>query len=94
MIELLIRAVNNRTRERNYFKRYCEMLDGCITKGQFDKEIEQNESKYIVSQDQDASSEDIKIALELSPSLLDMPSVDDLADLFSFSEKSIRNNIK
>ena len=29
--ELMTRAVNNRTRERNYFKLYCEMLDGNIT---------------------------------------------------------------
>ena len=92
--ELLIRAINNRTRERNYFKLYCEMLDGIITKDTFDKEIEQNKSKYIINQDKDASAEDIKIALELSPSFIDVASIDDLAELFSFSENSIRKHIK
>lgn len=70
------------------------MLENNITQEQFDKEIEQNESKYIISQDQDASPEDIKIALELCPSLMDTTSIDDMAELFSFNEESIRKNIK
>ena len=58
--ELMTRAVNNRTRERNYFKLYCEMLDGNITEEEFDKEIEEHEDKYIIKQDKDASIEDIE----------------------------------
>ena len=37
--ELLIRAVNNRTRERNYFKKLVEFFQDEITEEEFDKEI-------------------------------------------------------
>ena len=49
--DLMTRAINNRTRERNYFKLYCDMLGGNITEDEFDREIEQNEDKYIIKQD-------------------------------------------
>jgi hypothetical protein len=92
--ELMTRAINNRTRERNYFKLYCDMLDGNITEDEFDREIEQNEDKYIIKQDCDASVEDIEVALEVSPSIMDVKSPDDMAEIFSFSEKSMQKSIQ
>ena len=92
--ELMTRAINNRTRERNYFKLYCDMLDGNITEDEFDREIEQNEDKYIIKQDFDASVEDIEVALEVSPSIMDVKSPDDMAEIFSFSEKSMQKSIQ
>lgn len=92
--ELMTRAINNRTRERNYFKLYCDMLGGNITEDEFDKEIEQNEDKYIIKQDCDASIEDIEVALEVSPSIMDVKSPDDMAEIFSFSEKSMQKSIQ
>jgi len=92
--DLMTRAINNRTRERNYFKLYCDMLDGNITEEEFDKEIEQNEDKYIIKQDHDASTEDIEVALEVSPSIMDVKSPDDMAEIFSFSEKSMQKSIR
>ena len=92
--ELMTRAINNRTRERNYFKLYCDMLGGNITEDEFDKEIEQNEDKYIINQDCDASIEDIEVALEVSPSIMDVKSPDDMAEIFSFSEKSMQKSIQ
>lgn len=92
--ELMTRAINNRTRERNYFKLYCDMLGGNITEDEFDREIEQNEDKYIIKQDCDASIEDIEVALELSPSIMDVKSPDDMAEIFSFSEKSMQKSIQ
>lgn len=92
--DLMTRAINNRTRERNYFKLYCDMLGGNITEDEFDKEIEQNEDKYIIKQDCDASIEDIEVALEVSPSIMDVKSPDDMAEIFSFSEKSIQKSIQ
>ena len=90
----MTRAVNNRTRERNYFKLYCEMLDGNITEEEFDKEIEEHEDKYIIKQDKDASIEDIEVALEVSPSLMSITSPDDMAEVFSFSEKSMQKSLQ
>lgn len=92
--ELMTRAINNRTRERNYFKLYCDMLDGNITEDEFDREIEQNEDKYIIKQDCDASVEDIEVALEVSPSIMEVKSPDDMAEIFSFSEKSMQKSIQ
>lgn len=92
--DLMTRAINNRTRERNYFKLYCDMLDGNITEEEFDKEIELNEDKYIIKQDHDASTEDIEVALEVSPSIMDVKSPDDMAEIFSFSEKSMQKSIQ
>ena len=92
--ELMTRAINNRTRERNYFKLYCDMLGGNITEDEFDKEIEQNEDKYIIKQDCDASIEDIEVSLEVSPSIMDVKSPDDMAEIFSFSEKSMQKSIQ
>jgi hypothetical protein len=43
-LKLLLKAVNNRTIERDYFKLYCEMLDSSITEEEFDKLIELNET--------------------------------------------------
>ena len=92
--ELMTRAINNRTRERNYFKLYSDMLDGNISEEEFDKEIEENEDKYLIKQDKDASIEDIEVALEVSPSLMDVASPDDMAEVFSFSEKSMQKSIR
>lgn len=92
--ELMTRAINNRTRERNYFKLYCDMLDGNITEDEFGREIEQNEDKYIIKQDCDASVEDIEVALEVSPSIMDVKSPDDMTEIFSFSEKSMQKSIQ
>lgn len=92
--ELMTRAINNRTRERNYFKLYCDMLDGNITEEEFDKEIEENEDRYVIKQNQDASVEDMEVALEVSPLLMDVKSPDDMAEVFSFSEKSMQKCIQ
>ena len=90
----MTRAINNRTRERNYFKLYCNMLAGDITEEEFDKEIEENEDNYIIKQNKDASVEDIEVALEVSPAIMDVASPDDMAEVFSFSEKSMQKSIK
>ena len=92
--DLMTRAINNRTRERNYFKLYCDMLGGNITEDEFDREIEQNEDKYIIKQDCDASIEDIEVALEVIPSIMDVKSPYDMAEIFSFREKSMQKSIQ
>lgn len=42
--DLYIRAINNRTRERNYFKLYSSLLRGDISDEDFDEEIDKNEN--------------------------------------------------
>ena len=93
MSQLLIRAVNNRTRERNYFRLYSQLLENEITDEEFDKEIEENEDDYVVSNNEDVDLNDIEVALSLRHYIKDVKDVDDMADLFSFSDKSIRKSL-
>ena len=93
MSQLLIRAVNNRTRERNYFRLYNQLLDKEITDEEFDKEIDEHEDDYVVSNNEEADINDIEVAISLCPYLKDVKDVDDMADLFSFSGNSIRKSL-
>lgn len=93
MSQLLIRAVNNRTRERNYFRLYNQLLEKEITEEEFDKEIDEKEDEYVVSNNEEAGKNDIEIALALCSYLKDVKDVDDMADLFSFSDVSIRKSL-
>ena len=90
MTDLLITAVNNRTRERNYFKKYVEMLEGTISDEEFDKAIEDHEDEYVISEDKEPTMEEILCALEVASSLKDVNSVEDLASLFSFKPYSMQ----
>lgn len=93
MSQLLIRAVNNRTRERNYFKLCNQLLDKEITDEEFEKEIDENEDNYVLSNNEEADMNDIEVALSLCDYLKDVKGVDDMADLFSFSDNSIRKSL-
>ncbi len=88
-IEMLTTAVNNRTIERNYFKLYCELLDGSLSDEEFDALINQNEEDYIVSENIEPEPSQVSLALKLSERIKDVKSINDLASLFSFNPKSI-----
>ncbi len=88
--ELLMTAVNNRTRERNYFKKYVELLEGTISDEDFDKAIEDNEDDYVIQEDKEPTLEDVRCVLEMAPELKDVDSVEDLASLFSFKPNSMQ----
>ena len=88
--ELLMTAVNNRTRERNYFKNYVELLEGTISDEDFDKAIEDNEDDYVIQEDKEPTLEDVRCVLEMAPELKDVDSVEDLASLFSFKPNSMQ----
>ncbi|GHT01424.1 hypothetical protein AGMMS49525_02100 [Bacteroidia bacterium] len=88
-IKLLLKAVNNRTVERNYFKLYCEMLDSSIAEEEFDKLIELNENDYIVSETDEPNDNQIKMAFRLSEHIKGVNSLNDFTALFSFNAKKI-----
>lgn len=91
---LLIKAVNNRTRERNYFRLYGQLADGEMTEEEFDKEIDDNKDDYVVPAGTDASDEEMEAALGLAPSLKDVNSTDDFVSLFGLTDKSVRQFIE
>lgn len=82
---LLIRAINNRTIERNYFRLYSDFLDGTITEEEFDREIDTHEDEYVIQNDIVPSKEDAMLALALSEKVKDVYSSEDLSSLFSFN---------
>ena len=87
--ELLIRAVNNRTRERNYFKKLVELFQNEITEEEFDKEIGDNEDEYVITANEIPTYEDLVLAYEVAKHVKDVKSIDDLSALFSFNQKSM-----
>lgn len=94
--ELLKRAINNRTIERNYFRLYSELLDGTITEEEFDKEIEENESEYVISNNIIPSKEELMLALNISDDIKDVKTSEDISSLYSFNsivvDKLLMNN--
>ena len=91
---MLITAVNNRTIERNYFKKYSEIGDEFITEEEFEEELDNNTQEYIVKQDGDPDFETVDIALKLAERIKDVESLDDLSSLFSFSPLALESLVE
>ena len=85
MMELLIRAVNNRTRQRNFFRLYNNMLEGLITEEDFYKTIEENEDDYVVEETEIPTKERLGYALYISKRIKNVDKSEELSTLFSFS---------
>jgi hypothetical protein len=85
MQELLTRAVNNRTRQRNFFRLQNSMLEGLITEEEFYKTLEENEDDYVVEELESPSHDRIEHALNLTQGIKDVNNSEDFANLFSFS---------
>lgn len=91
--EMLITAVNNRTKERDYFRLYCEMLDGTITEEEFMEILDNNEEDYIVDEDKEPSVSEISLALRLAKRLRGVESINDLSALFSYNPDSLEKTV-
>jgi len=87
---LLVTAINNRTRELNYFKKYVELLQHRITDEEFDQLMEQHSDDFSPEQGKPADINTIRYARYLSDKLIDVNDVNDMADLFSISMDSIQ----
>lgn len=88
-IKLLLKAVNNRTIERDYFKLYCEMLDNTVSEEEFDRIIAAKEDEYIVSESDTPSQIQLEIALKLSKYIRRVNGINDFTSLFSFNYKEL-----
>lgn len=88
---LLIRAINNRTRERNYANICLRLAEGEISEDEFEEEIMNNEDRYVISFDDETSEEEIIVASRLTKDVLDVDTEDDFKELFSISSASLMN---
>lgn len=86
---LLVRAINNRTRERNYANLCLRLAEGEISDREFEEEITRNEHNYVISFDNNASREEIIIAAGLTTDIIDVKTEDDFKELFSLSTESM-----
>lgn len=94
MVELLTRAVNNRTRQRNYFRLQNDLLEGVISEDDFYKEIEDKEDEYVIEEKETPSPERLRHAMILSQGIKDVQNSEDLSTLFSFSSEATDFELK
>jgi len=94
MVELLTRAVNNRTRQRNYFRLQNDLLEGVISEDDFYREIEDKEDEYVVEEKEIPSPERLRHAMILSQGIKDVQNSEDLSTLFSFSSEATDCQLK
>lgn len=98
IIDLLIKGINNRTRQRDYFREYIETLNKnkCSSFEKLPKErqlafsnmIAENEDKYVVPQNSGTISiEDIKYLVSLKNKIKDVNDFTDLCDLVGIDDK-------
>lgn len=91
---MLLRAINNRTRERNYANICLQLAEGQITEEEFENEIANNENRYVISFAEHTSPEEIKVAALLANEVLDVDTEDDFRELFSIGSASLSNLTK
>lgn len=84
VLNLLVRAINNRTVERNYFRLYSQFLEGNLTEEAFDKEIELHEEDFVITTENKPQVEDMRAILRFADKIKDLNSSSDLSLLFSF----------
>lgn len=85
-ISLLTIAVNNRTRERNYFRLYSQYLNQEISEEEFEHEIERNENLYVLDCSKNPTRNEFETAYLLAKDIIGVENTDDFLSLFSFSE--------
>ena len=92
--DMLIRAINNRTRERNYANICLRLAEGEITEEEFENEIMNNEDRYVISFEDETPEESVMIASLLTKDILDVDTEDDFKELFSINSESMLNLTK
>lgn len=90
ILQIMSIAVNNRTRERNYFKLYSRLLENKLSEDDFDRIIDENPDEFVQQEYQDYDSLDLAIARKASDKLMDVSDLSDMATLFSISNNSIK----
>ena len=93
LLDIMAVAVNNRTRERNYFKLYSELLEQRITDEEFDRLIDENPDEFVQERYRDYGLLELEIARRASERIMDVEDVSDMASLFSISDESIQKCI-
>jgi len=94
IVEMLTKAVNNRTRERNFFRLYSEYLEKNITEEEFNRELSENEDDYVVEGEEKPTADRLRKALFLSSVIKDTDNSEQLSSLFSFDSIATDEGLK
>lgn len=92
--KMLVHAVNNRTKERNYYQLYSRLLENEISDEEFDNELETNPDKYVISTDIVPTDDEFQDAILLSGYIMDTDTTGDIESLFSFQGKAFNEKCK
>lgn len=91
---LLVDAVNNRTRERNYYRLYSQLLENQISDEDFDREIDERPDDYVVPITKTPSETEFYQAMQLSEHIKDADTIGNIESLFSFKENAVSGYCK
>lgn len=94
LVDLAVKAINNRTRERNFSRLGEQLALGEISEEEYDRVLEEQEDDYVIRCDVKPSETDIKMAVSLASQVMDVEDTDDLAVLFSFDESVIKHYLE
>lgn len=83
--QLLIDAVNNRTRERNYYQLYSRLLENEISEDDFDRMLNENLDDYVITTDKKPTEQEFHDAIALADYIKGIESTGDIETLFSFN---------
>lgn len=95
LIEYQKRAFDYRTKQVNYFQLYIMFLEKQLTEEEFEKEIDNNQEKYVVEPGRDIDENELKFCLWLAQTGLFGDNVDDeFYELFNLSISSVNEICK
>lgn len=92
--KLLVDAVNNRTRERNYYQLYSRLLENEISDEVFDREIDEHPDEYVVPIDKYPTESEFCQAIQLAEHIKGTETMGDIESLFSFKESEVLKHCK
>ena len=78
IIDIMTIAINNRTRERNYFKLYCQLLQNEISEADFNRMIDENPNEYVPEEYHNYGPLEIALARKASENIMDVADLNDI----------------
>lgn len=90
-IEILINAINNITRQRNYSRLLADKLTGYISQKEYEEELRNNPDNYNITRDINVSPEEIDVLADLSKYIKGVDTLADFVNLFGISKESEQN---
>ncbi len=93
-VELLSLALKNSIRKNEFLQLSLELANKFITEKEYDAEIENNHTKYVIPIDNSNNESDFKIIYSILEKLNIEITIDEVAELFSIEYDSLYQHIK